>query len=60
MALASDYSNMDRAPILEVDVPTGIDATLQMLNSRMSNVEIERDYQPNLPRIRRQLMPEAN
>ena len=46
-----DYSNMDRAPILEVDVPTGIDATLQMLNSRMSNVDIERDYQPNLPRI---------
>jgi signal transduction histidine kinase len=46
-----DYSNMDRAPILEVDVPTGIDATLQMLNSRMSNVKIERDYQPNLPRI---------
>ena len=46
-----DYSNMDRAPILEVDVPTGLDATLQMLSSRMTNVEIERDYQPNLPRI---------
>jgi len=46
-----DYSNMDRAPILEVDVPTGLDATLQMLSSRMDHVEIERDYQPNLPRI---------
>jgi signal transduction histidine kinase len=46
-----DYSNMDRSPILEVDVPTGLDATLQMLSSRMTNVEIERDYQPNLPRI---------
>jgi signal transduction histidine kinase len=46
-----DYSNMDRAPILEVDVPTGLDATLKMLNSRMDHVEIERDYQPNLPRI---------
>ena len=23
-----DYSNMDRAPILEVDVPAGLDATL--------------------------------
>jgi signal transduction histidine kinase len=46
-----DYSNMDRAPILEVDVPAGLDATLQMFRSRMANVEIERDYQPDLPRI---------
>jgi signal transduction histidine kinase len=46
-----DYSNMDRAPILEVDVPAGLDATLQMFRSRMEHIEIERDYQPNLPRI---------
>jgi len=46
-----DYSNMDRAPILEVDVPAGLDATLQMLRSRTGHVEIERDYQPDLPRI---------
>ncbi len=46
-----DYSNMDRAPILEVDVPAGLDATLQMLRSRMSRVEVERDYEPGLPRI---------
>jgi signal transduction histidine kinase len=46
-----DYSNMDRAPILEVDVPAGLDATLQMLRSRMDQVEVERDYQPDLPRI---------
>ena len=46
-----DYSNMDRAPILEVDVPAGLDATLQMLRSRMQNVEIERDYEPGLPHI---------
>lgn len=45
------YSNMDRAPILEVDVPAGLDATLQMLQSRMTNVEVERDYEPGLPRI---------
>ena len=45
------YSNMDRAPILEVDVPAGLDATVQMLQSRMGNVEIERDYEPGLPRI---------
>ena len=46
-----DYSNMDRAPILEVDVPAGLDATLQMFRSRMQNVEIERNYEPDLPRI---------
>jgi len=46
-----DYSNMDRAPILEVDVPACLDATLQMLASRMTHIEIERDYQPDLPRI---------
>jgi len=45
------YSGMDRAPILEVDVPAGLDATLLMLHSRMSNVQIERDYEPHLPRI---------
>jgi signal transduction histidine kinase len=45
------YSGMDRAPILEVDVPAGLDATVQMLQSRMTHVEIERDYEPGLPRI---------
>lgn len=45
------YSYMDRAPILEVDVPAGLDATLQMLQSRMKNVEVERNYDSELPRI---------
>ncbi len=45
------YSYMDRAPILEVDVPAGLDATIQMLQSRMRKVTVERDYQPGLPRI---------
>ncbi len=45
------YSYMDRAPILEIDVPAGLDATAQMLRSRMNGITIERDYQPNLPKI---------
>jgi signal transduction histidine kinase len=45
------YSYMDRAPILEVDVPAGLDATVQMLKSRMSNIQIEREYEPDLPPI---------
>src|ERR1700688_4027032 len=42
---------MERAPILEVDVPAGLDATLQMLQSRMAHVTVERNYQPDLPSI---------
>lgn len=45
------YAFMDRAPILEVDVPAGLDATVQMLQSRMKNVSVERNYEPNLPPI---------
>src|SRR6202034_3947576 len=45
------FSYMDRAPILEVDVPAGLDATLQMLQSRMTQVTIEREYEANLPHI---------
>ncbi len=45
------YSNMDRASILEVDVPAGLDATVQMLQSRMKNVAVVRDYQAGLPCI---------
>jgi len=46
-----DYSFMDRAPILEVDVPAGLDATVQMLQWRMGNVQVEREYEPELPCI---------
>jgi signal transduction histidine kinase len=46
-----DYSNMDRAPIQDVDVPAGLDATLQMFGSRLNRVKVEREYQPGLPRI---------
>jgi signal transduction histidine kinase len=45
------YSNMDRAPMLEVNVTAGLDATVQMLQSRMASVTVEREYQPNLPLI---------
>ena len=45
------YSNMDRAPIFEVDVPAGLDATLQMFQSRLGNIQVEREYEPGLPCI---------
>jgi len=46
-----DYSFMDRAPILQVDVPAGLDTTVQMLQSRMRNVNVERAYEAGLPCI---------
>jgi signal transduction histidine kinase len=45
------YSYMDRAPILEVDLPAGLDATLQMMQSRMANVNVVREYEADLPTI---------
>jgi signal transduction histidine kinase len=51
ISAVKDYSNMDRAAILEVDVPAGLDATVQMLQSRMKAVSVVRDYQANLPCI---------
>lgn len=45
------YSYMDRAPILEVDVVAGIEATLRMLQSRMSGVEVERAFESGMPTI---------
>ena len=45
------YSYMDRAPILEVDVPAGLDATLQMLQSRLAKITVIREYEPDLPTI---------
>jgi signal transduction histidine kinase len=46
-----DYSCVDRAAILEVDVPAALEATLRMFQSRLGLLEVERDYQPDLPRI---------
>jgi signal transduction histidine kinase len=49
---AKSYSNMDRAPLVEVDVNEGIEQTLAVLGYRLGpNVEVTREYTPNLPRI---------
>ena len=46
-----DYSYMDQAPIQEVDIAQGLEATISMLQSRLRHVAIVRDYEPNLPCI---------
>jgi signal transduction histidine kinase len=46
-----DYSYMDQMPIQEVDIPQGLENTLAMLASRLRQVDVIRDYEPNLPCI---------
>jgi signal transduction histidine kinase len=46
-----DYSYMDQMPIQEVDIPQSLENTLAMLASRLRQVEVIRDYEPNLPSV---------
>jgi signal transduction histidine kinase len=46
-----DYSYMDQAPIQEINIPQSLENTLAMFGSRLGNVEIIRDYAPDLPNI---------
>jgi len=49
---AKSYSNMDRAPLVEVDVNEGIEQTLAILGYKLgTNIEVEREYDPDLPSI---------
>lgn len=46
-----DYSYMDQAPIQEIDLQQSLDNTLTMFASRLDHVDVEREYDPNLPLI---------
>jgi signal transduction histidine kinase len=46
-----DYSYMDQAPIQDVDLAQSLENTLVMFNSRLRNVEVELDFDPELPPI---------
>jgi signal transduction histidine kinase len=46
-----NYSFMDRGPLQEIDVREGLESTLTILRHKLGNVEIGRDYAPDLPRI---------
>jgi signal transduction histidine kinase len=48
---AKSYSQMDRAPLQDVDVHDGIDSTLTMLGSKLDDITIERLFADDLPRI---------
>ena len=46
-----DYSYMDQAPIQEIDLGQALDNTMTMLNSRLSSVEVRREYAADVPLI---------
>jgi signal transduction histidine kinase len=46
-----DYSYLDQMPIQEVFIPQSLENTMAMLASRLRQVEVIRDYEPNLPYV---------
>ncbi len=46
-----DYSYMDQTPIQEIDLREALDNTLTMLNSRLSSIDVRREYGADVPRI---------
>jgi signal transduction histidine kinase len=51
IATMGAYSYMDQAPTQEVDLNEALDTTLAILEHKLGGIEVERDYDPNLPRI---------
>jgi signal transduction histidine kinase len=51
VATMEGYSYMDRAPTQQVDVNEGLENTLEVLRYRLVGIDVERDYDENLPRI---------
>jgi signal transduction histidine kinase len=46
-----DYSYMDQAPIQDVDLAQSLENTLVMFNSRLKNVSVELNFDPDLPPV---------
>ena len=46
-----DYSYMDQAPVQDVDLAQSLENTLVMFTSRLKNVSIELDFDPDLPPV---------
>lgn len=52
VAALKDYSYMDRAPVQDVDIHSGLDGTLVMLASKLKlGIEVVRDYGTGVPHI---------
>lgn len=45
------YTYLDQAPVQEVDVRQGLDNTLVILRDKLKDIDIRREYDPQLPAI---------
>ncbi len=45
------YSQVDRAALQEIEVHTGIEATLALLAPKLTRIELSKDFDPELPPI---------
>jgi signal transduction histidine kinase len=47
-----EYTYLDRAPVAgDVDLQRGLETTLKVLNHKLKNINVVRDYDPSLPKI---------
>lgn len=51
VAAIKEYTYMDQAPTQEVDLHKGLENTLKVLNHKLKNIDVVREYDPDLPRI---------
>ena len=49
--VVKEYSFLDRAPILEIDVTTGIRDTLILLKHKLRNIEVKVDFDEDLRKV---------
>ncbi|MPZ27216.1 MAG: cyclic nucleotide-binding domain-containing protein [Micromonosporaceae bacterium] len=51
VAAVKQYSHLDQATHQEVDLRPGLDSTVVMLGHKLAQVQVERDYDPQLPPV---------
>lgn len=51
VAAVRSYSQLDRASMQRMDVPEGIDTTLVILGHKLGDVNVVKDYDPDVPQI---------
>lgn len=51
VAAVKSYTYMDQAPVQDVDIHKGLENTLTMLNHKLKNVTVIREFDPKLPLI---------
>jgi signal transduction histidine kinase len=51
VAATKAYTDVDRAPVRDIDVVDGLEATLTILAAKLRAVTLRREYAPGLPRV---------